>query len=51
MRDWVLAIGTFVGRGVVALNDRLRKGNAKIHVAFAPIVSDQAKGGMLVMDW
>ena len=45
------AIGTFVGRGVVALNDRLRKGNAKIHVAFAPIVSDQAKGGMLVMDW
>ena len=45
------AIGTFVGRGIVVLNDRLRKGEGKIHVAFAPIVSDQAKGGMLVMDW
>jgi membrane-associated phospholipid phosphatase len=45
------AIGTFVGRGIVALNDHLRKGGGKVHVAFAPIVSDQAKGGMLVMDW
>jgi len=45
------AIGTFVGRGVVALNDRLRKGEGKIHVAFAPLVSDQARGGSLVLTW
>jgi len=45
------AIGTFVGRGIVALNDRLRKGDGKVHVAFAPMVSDQAKGGVLIMDW
>jgi membrane-associated phospholipid phosphatase len=43
------AIGTFVGRGVVALNDQLRKGDGKIHVAFAPIVSNDAKGGSLVV--
>jgi membrane-associated phospholipid phosphatase len=45
------AIGTFVGRGIVALNDRLRKGDGKVHIAFAPLISDQAKGGTLVMDW
>lgn len=45
------AIGTFVGRGVVALNDRLRKREGKIHVAFAPLVSDHARGGSLVLTW
>jgi membrane-associated phospholipid phosphatase len=45
------AIGTFVGRGIVALNDRLRKGDGKIHVAFAPLISAQAKGGTLVLDF
>ena len=42
-------IGTFVGRGVVALNDRLRKGPGKVRVAFAPFVTDRARGaGVLV---
>jgi len=45
------AIGTFVGRGIVVLNDRLRKGEGKVHVAFAPLISDQAKGGTLVLTW
>ena len=38
------AIGTFVGRGIVALNDRLRKGDGKVRIAFAPLLSDQVKG-------
>ncbi len=42
-------IGTFVGRGVVALNNRLRSGEAKVRVAFAPFVTDRARGaGVLV---
>jgi membrane-associated phospholipid phosphatase len=42
-------IGTFVGRGVVALNNRLRKGESKVRVAFAPFVTDRARGaGVLV---
>jgi len=42
-------IGTFVGRGVVALNDRLRSGQSKVSIAFAPFVTDRARGaGVLV---
>jgi membrane-associated phospholipid phosphatase len=45
------AIGTFVGRGIVVLNDRLRKGDGKVHIAFAPLISGQARGGVLVADF
>lgn len=42
-------IGTFVGRGVVALNKKLRSGDTKVRVAFAPFVTDRARGaGVLV---
>ncbi|HEY1433862.1 MAG TPA: phosphatase PAP2 family protein [Thermoanaerobaculia bacterium] len=37
-------IGTFVGRGVVALNNRLRAGPGKVRIAFAPLVTDRARG-------
>jgi len=38
-------IGTFVGRGVVALNDRIRSGEGKVSVTFAPLYGDGVKGG------
>ena len=42
-------IGTFVGRGVVALNKKLRAGDTTVRVAFAPIIGDHVKGaGFLV---
>ena|SRR5450432_2809079 len=42
-------IGTFVGRGVVALNKRLRSGDTTVRVAFAPLIGDHVKGaGFLV---
>ena len=42
-------IGTFVGRGVVALNKRLRSGDTTVRVAFAPFIGDHVKGaGFLV---
>jgi membrane-associated phospholipid phosphatase len=42
-------IGTFVGRGVVALNKKLRAGNTTVRIAFAPIIGPDVKGaGFLV---
>lgn len=42
-------IGTFVGRGVVALNKKLRSGDRSVRVAFAPIFGDRVRGaGLLV---
>jgi membrane-associated phospholipid phosphatase len=42
-------IGTFVGRGVVALNKKLRSGDTTVRVAFAPIIGEKVKGaGFLV---
>jgi len=42
-------IGTFVGRGVVALNNKLRAGNTTVRIAFAPIIGKDVKGaGFLV---
>jgi len=42
-------IGTFVGRGVVALNKKLRAGETTVRVAFAPIVGNRVRGaGLLV---
>ncbi len=42
-------IGTFVGRGVVALNKKLRAGDKTVRVAFAPLIGDHVKGaGFLV---
>ncbi len=42
-------IGTFVGRGVVALNKKLRAGDTKVRIAFAPIIGKDVKGaGFLV---
>ena len=43
------AIGTFVGRGVVALNDRLRKKESRVTVAFAPLVTDKVRGAAVVV--
>jgi membrane-associated phospholipid phosphatase len=42
-------IGTFVGRGVVAINDRIRRGEGKVSVTFAPMFGDQMKGGVVVV--
>jgi len=42
-------IGTFVGRGVVALNDRLRSGDGKVRIAFAPFVTDRARGAGVLL--
>lgn len=42
-------IGTVVGRGVVAINDRIRKGEGKVSVTFAPMFGDQAKGGVVTV--
>lgn len=42
-------IGTFVGRGVVALNKKLRAGDTTVRVAFSPMISKDVKGaGFLV---
>jgi membrane-associated phospholipid phosphatase len=42
-------IGTFVGRGIVSFNRTLRVGDHRARIAFAPLVSDRARGaGMLV---
>ncbi len=42
-------IGTVVGRGVVTLNKRLRAGDGKVRVAFAPMLGRDARGaGLLV---
>jgi membrane-associated phospholipid phosphatase len=42
-------IGTFVGRGVVALNKKLRSGQTNVRVAFAPFVTSRERGaGVLV---
>jgi membrane-associated phospholipid phosphatase len=42
-------IGTFVGRGVVALNKKLRSGEKNVRVAFSPILGDRVRGaGLLV---
>ncbi|HTY43369.1 MAG TPA: phosphatase PAP2 family protein [Thermoanaerobaculia bacterium] len=43
------AIGTFVGRGVVALNDRLRKKESRVTIAFAPLVTDRVRGAGVVV--
>ena len=42
-------IGTFVGRGVVAINDRIRKGEGKVSVTVAPIFGDGVRGGVVVV--
>jgi len=42
-------IGTFVGRGVVALNDRIRSGEGKVSVSFAPLYGDGVKGGAVMV--
>jgi len=42
-------IGTFVGRGVVALNDRIRAGEGKVSVSFVPLYGDRVKGGGVVV--
>ncbi len=42
-------IGTVVGRGVVTLNRRLRAGDGKVRVAFAPMLGRDVRGaGLLV---
>lgn len=42
-------IGTFVGRGVVALNKKLRSGQSKVRVAFAPFVTDRVRGASVLI--
>jgi hypothetical protein len=42
-------IGTFVGRGVVAINDRIRRGEGKVSVSFAPLYGDGVKGGAVTV--
>lgn len=42
-------IGTFVGRGVVAINDRIRKGEGKVSVTFAPLFGDRTRGGAVMV--
>ena len=42
-------IGTFVGRGVVAINDRIRSGEGKVSVSFAPLYGDGVKGGAVTV--
>jgi membrane-associated phospholipid phosphatase len=44
-------IGTFVGRGVVALNKRLRSGDRTVRVAFAPFVGDHTRGAGLIVSF
>ena len=44
-------IGTFVGRGVVALNKKLRSGEKPVRVAFSPIVGDRVRGAALVVSF
>ena len=42
-------IGTFVGRGVVAINNRIRSGEGKVSVSFAPLYGDGVKGGAVTV--
>ncbi len=42
-------IGTFVGRGVVALNKKLRSGQSKVRVVFAPFVTDRVRGASVLI--
>ncbi len=43
-------IGTLVGRGVVALNKKLRSGEGTVQVAFSPIVGNRVRGaGLLIV--
>jgi membrane-associated phospholipid phosphatase len=42
-------IGTFVGRGVVALNKKLRSGQGQVRVGFAPFVSDRERGANVLV--
>jgi len=42
-------IGTAVGRGVVALNNRLRSGQSKVRVAFFPFVTDRVRGASVLI--
>jgi len=42
-------IGTFVGRGVVAINDHIRKGEGKVSVTVAPMLGDGVRGGVVVV--
>ncbi len=44
-------IGTFVGRGVVALNNRLRSGDGRVRVAFAPFITDRVRGASLLVEF
>jgi membrane-associated phospholipid phosphatase len=42
-------IGTVVGRGIVAINNKLRSGQSKVRVAFFPFVTDRVRGaGVLI---
>jgi membrane-associated phospholipid phosphatase len=42
-------IGTVVGRGVVALNTRIRSGQSHVKVVFAPILGDRERGAGLTI--
>ena len=44
-------IGTFVGRGVVALNKKLRSGAGTVRIGFAPFVSDHVRGMQLMVEF
>jgi membrane-associated phospholipid phosphatase len=44
-------IGTFVGRGVVALNNRLRKGEGKVQVSFAPFFDEHTRGAAVFVEF
>ena len=44
-------IGTFVGRGVVAINNRLRASDGKVSIYFAPLWGDGTKGGVAVVNF
>ena len=45
------AIGTFVGRGIVALNNRLRKGDGKVRVSFAPFFDEHTRGAGVFVEF
>jgi membrane-associated phospholipid phosphatase len=42
-------IGTFVGRGVVALNKKLRSGEGRVRVAFAPFITGRERGASVLI--
>ncbi|MCI4348493.1 MAG: phosphatase PAP2 family protein, partial [Thermoplasmata archaeon] len=44
-------IGTVVGRGIVFFNRKLRAGEYKVRVAFAPLVGDRARGAGLLFQF